>query len=160
MGPKPHMENCTTPITVSSGEARFLKRKMGGHPPFDPRREKNRGKKGKPDQPRNLVWGGIGGQLQNAHPYFSWISWEKPKSRDKGRPVRLFRPSADSLKNWVWMPESEEAMDENCHRIILLLDLYRAGKVTESQKADVEYHLLYCPECIFLLTLVPSLNPE
>lgn len=64
------------------------------------------------------------------------------------------------MKNWVWMPESEEAMDENCHRIILLLDLYRAGKVTESQKADVEYHLLYCPECIFLLTLVPSLNPE
>jgi hypothetical protein len=24
----------------------------------------------------------------------------------------------------------------------------------------VEYHLLYCPECIFLLTLVPSLSAD
>ena len=58
------------------------------------------------------------------------------------------------------MPESEDAMDENCRRINRLLDLYRAGKLTEVQKADVEYHLLYCPECMFLLTLVPSLSPE
>ena len=58
------------------------------------------------------------------------------------------------------MPESEEAMDENCTKIEKLIDLYRAGKLTESEKADVEYHLLYCPECVFLLTLVPSLSPE
>ncbi len=58
------------------------------------------------------------------------------------------------------MPESEEAMDENCQRIKKLLDLYRDGRLTDEQKADVEYHLLYCPECMFLLTLVPSLNPE
>jgi hypothetical protein len=57
-------------------------------------------------------------------------------------------------------PESEEAMDENCTKIEKLIDLYRAGKLTDAQKAEVEYHLLYCPECIFLLTLVPSLSPE
>ena len=51
-------------------------------------------------------------------------------------------------------------MDENCTRIKILLDLYRAGKLTEEQKADVEYHLLVCPECMFLLTLVPSLSSE
>ena len=51
-------------------------------------------------------------------------------------------------------------MDENCQRIKNLLDLYRAGKLTEEQKADVEYHLLYCAECIFLLTLVPSMSLE
>jgi hypothetical protein len=49
-------------------------------------------------------------------------------------------------------------MDENCHRTGRLLDLYRAGKLTDREKADVEYHLLYCPECMFLLTLVPSLS--
>ncbi len=48
-------------------------------------------------------------------------------------------------------------MDQNCEKIKKMLDLYREGKLTESEKADVEYHLLYCPECIFLLTLVPSL---
>lgn len=51
-------------------------------------------------------------------------------------------------------------MDENCQRIKTLLDLYRAEKLTDDQKADVEYHLLTCPECIFLLTLVPSLSPD
>lgn len=51
-------------------------------------------------------------------------------------------------------------MDENCARIKRMLDLYRLGKLSEEQKADVEYHLLYCPECIFLLTLVPSLNAD
>gem|GEM_PF-1304896 len=60
----------------------------------------------------------------------------------------------------IRMPESEEVMDENCLRIKKLLDLYREGKLTDVQKADVEYHLLVCPECIFLLTLVPSLSPE
>ncbi len=64
------------------------------------------------------------------------------------------------LPNAQWMPESEEVMDENCRRIEKLLDLYRDGKLTDVQKADVEYHLLVCPECIFLLTLVPSLSPE
>ncbi len=58
------------------------------------------------------------------------------------------------------MPESEEVMDENCQRIKRLLDLYRDGGLTDEEKADVEYHLLVCPECIFLLTLVPSLNAE
>lgn len=51
-------------------------------------------------------------------------------------------------------------MDENCQKVKKLLDLYRADKLTNAQKADVEYHLLYCPECLFLLTLVPSLSPE
>lgn len=51
-------------------------------------------------------------------------------------------------------------MDENCTRIKRMLDLYRLGKLSDEQKADVEYHLLYCPECIFLLTLVPSLNAD
>jgi hypothetical protein len=58
------------------------------------------------------------------------------------------------------MPESEEVMDENCKRIKGLLELYRVGKLTEEEKADLEYHLLTCPECIFLLTLVPSLTAE
>ena len=51
-------------------------------------------------------------------------------------------------------------MDENCQRIKRMLDLYRIGRLTEEEKADVEYHLLYCPECIFLLTLVPSFNAD
>lgn len=51
-------------------------------------------------------------------------------------------------------------MDENCQRIKRMLELYREGKLTDEQKADVEYHLLYCPECIFLLTLVPSLSVD
>lgn len=51
-------------------------------------------------------------------------------------------------------------MDENCHRIKKLLDLYRAGKLPDDEKVDVEYHMLYCPECMFLLTLVPSIGPE
>ena len=51
-------------------------------------------------------------------------------------------------------------MDENCKKIEKLLDLYREGKLEDSEKADVEYHLLYCPECIFLLTLVPSLGAD
>jgi hypothetical protein len=55
---------------------------------------------------------------------------------------------------------ARKAMDENCRRINNLLDLYRAGRLTEEEKADVEYHLLYCPECMFLLTLVPSLNSD
>lgn len=64
------------------------------------------------------------------------------------------------MPNAQRMPESEEVMDENCQRIKKLLDLYREGKLTDVQKADVEYHLLVCPECIFLLTLVPSLNTD
>ena len=59
-----------------------------------------------------------------------------------------------------WMPESEEAMDENCERIKKLLELYREDKLNDDEKADVEYHLLVCPECIFLLTLVPAYYPE
>jgi enoyl reductase-like protein len=58
------------------------------------------------------------------------------------------------------MPESEEAMDENCERIKKLLELYREDKLTDDEKADVEYHLLVCPECIFLLTLVPAYSPD
>lgn len=72
----------------------------------------------------------------------------------------FFGGTGRQLPNAQWMPESEEAMDENCQRIKRLLDLYREGRLTDVQKADVEYHLLVCPECIFLLTLVPSLNPE
>lgn len=56
--------------------------------------------------------------------------------------------------------KARRAMDEKCIRIQRLLDLYRAGKLREEEKAEVEYHLLYCPECIFLLTLVPSFSIE
>lgn len=56
--------------------------------------------------------------------------------------------------------KARKVMDENCQKVKKLLDLYRADKLTNAQKADVEYHLLYCPECLFLLTLVPSLSPE
>jgi hypothetical protein len=51
-------------------------------------------------------------------------------------------------------------MDENCERIKKLLNEYRLGILDEVKKAEVEYHLLVCPECIFLLTLVPSLSPD
>jgi len=51
-------------------------------------------------------------------------------------------------------------MDENCNKIKKQLDLYREGKLTDAEKADVEYHLLYCTECIFLLTLVPSIGSD
>jgi len=56
--------------------------------------------------------------------------------------------------------KARKVMDENCTRIKRLLELYREGRLGEEQKAEVEYHLLYCPECIFLLTLVPSLSLE
>jgi hypothetical protein len=51
-------------------------------------------------------------------------------------------------------------MDEKCIKIQKMLDLYRDDKLTDEEKAEVEYHLLYCPECIFLLTLVPSFSFE
>jgi len=47
-------------------------------------------------------------------------------------------------------------MDENCERIKKLFSLYCDGKVTDAERAEVEYHLLYCPDCIFLLTLSPA----
>ncbi len=51
-------------------------------------------------------------------------------------------------------------MDENCERIKRLLDQYRLGTLGDKEKAEVEFHLLTCPECIFLLTMVPSLSPD
>ena len=51
-------------------------------------------------------------------------------------------------------------MNENCERIRNLLDEYRLGTLDEKEKAEVEFHLLVCPECIFLLTMVPSLSPD
>ncbi len=51
-------------------------------------------------------------------------------------------------------------MNENCERIKNLLDQYRMGNLGDSEKAEVEFHLLTCPECIFLLTMVPSLCPD
>jgi hypothetical protein len=56
--------------------------------------------------------------------------------------------------------KARKVMDENCMKIKKMLELYRAGKLTDEEKADVEYHLLYCPECIFLLTLVPSYGAD
>ncbi len=51
-------------------------------------------------------------------------------------------------------------MNENCERIKNLLNEYRLETLGEKEKAEVEFHLLVCPECIFLLTLVPSLSPD
>ena len=74
--------------------------------------------------------------------------------------VTGIRSGTQELPNAYGCQKASKAMDENCKRIKKLLELYREGRLNDAQKADVEYHLLYCPECIFLLTLVPSLSPE
>lgn len=47
-----------------------------------------------------------------------------------------------------------------CDQIREFLSDYREGKLEDAEKAQVEMHLLYCPECNFLLTMVPALEPE
>lgn len=74
------------------------------------------------------------------------------------RSYRLGLKGARRPHNAFGRRKARGVMDENCEKIKKMLDLYREGKLTDSEKADVEYHLLYCPECIFLLTIVPSLN--
>jgi hypothetical protein len=49
-------------------------------------------------------------------------------------------------------------MGSECEEIQMQMNLYRQGKLDEAEKAHVESHLLFCPECIFLLTLVPSMS--
>ena len=85
----------------------------------------------------------------------------KAQQRDKGHPV-LLDPGFARLNGGTGYgcQKARRAMDENCKRIKRLLELYREGRLNDEQKADVEYHLLYCPECIFLLTLVPSLGAD
>ena len=51
-------------------------------------------------------------------------------------------------------------MGSECEAVREMMNLYREGRLTEVEKAEVESHLLYCPECIFLLTLVPSFNQD
>ncbi|HVM32640.1 MAG TPA: zf-HC2 domain-containing protein [bacterium] len=51
-------------------------------------------------------------------------------------------------------------MGSECEVVKEQLNQYRLGKLSEAEKAEVESHLLVCPECIFLLTLVPSLNQD
>jgi hypothetical protein len=49
-------------------------------------------------------------------------------------------------------------MGSECEEVKQQLNLYRLGKLTEAEKAEVESHMLICPECIFLLALVPAFN--
>ncbi|HET9869613.1 MAG TPA: zf-HC2 domain-containing protein [bacterium] len=51
-------------------------------------------------------------------------------------------------------------MGSECEEVKRQLNLYRLGRLTEAEKAQVESHLLVCPECGFLLTLVPSLTQD
>jgi hypothetical protein len=51
-------------------------------------------------------------------------------------------------------------MDEKCEKIKKLFHLYKEGNVTVDQRLEVEYHLLYCPECIFLLTMSPAFQAD
>jgi predicted anti-sigma-YlaC factor YlaD len=48
-------------------------------------------------------------------------------------------------------------MELTCGMIRYMLEAYRNGDLTEEQQAAVLHHLMHCPECMFLLTLVPVL---
>lgn len=51
-------------------------------------------------------------------------------------------------------------MATECEKMKEQLSLYRAGRLTEAEQAEVEAHLLTCPECIFMLTLVPAFHQD
>jgi hypothetical protein len=62
---------------------------------------------------------------------------------------------------WTLMcRKARRGMGSECEAIKQQLNLYRLGKLTEAEKAEVESHMLVCPECIFLLTLVPAYNQD
>ncbi len=51
-------------------------------------------------------------------------------------------------------------MNHECIEIKQLMALYQAGKLNEEQKAHLNQHLLFCPECVYLMVLAPSFNAD
>jgi hypothetical protein len=52
--------------------------------------------------------------------------------------------------------ESEDDMNRECTEIKELLVLYYAGKLSEEQKAHLNQHLLFCPECMYHMVLMQA----
>ena len=62
---------------------------------------------------------------------------------------------------WTLMcRKARHGMGSECEEVKEQLHLYRLGKLAEAEKAEVESHMLVCPECIFLLALVPAFNQD
>src|SRR5271156_7151627 len=52
------------------------------------------------------------------------------------------------------MLESEDDMNRECVEIKELFALYYAGKLSDDQKARLNQHLLFCPECVYQMVLM------
>jgi hypothetical protein len=50
-------------------------------------------------------------------------------------------------------PESGDDMNRECEEIKELFALYYSGKLTDEQKATLNQHLLFCPECVYQMVL-------
>jgi len=44
-------------------------------------------------------------------------------------------------------------MNRECEEIKELFALYYSGKLTDEQKAKLNQHLLFCPECVYQMVL-------
>jgi hypothetical protein len=55
------------------------------------------------------------------------------------------------------MPESEGHMSLECMEIRELLILYYEGKLSDEQKAYVNRHLAFCPDCVCHMVMESAL---
>jgi len=44
-------------------------------------------------------------------------------------------------------------MNRECMEIKELMTLYQMGKLTDEQKIHLNQHLLFCPDCMYLMVL-------
>ncbi len=44
-------------------------------------------------------------------------------------------------------------MNRECMEIKELMALYQIGKLTDEQKMHLNQHLLFCPDCMYLMVL-------
>jgi len=47
-------------------------------------------------------------------------------------------------------------MNRECEEVKELFVLYYAGKLTDEQKAKLNLHLLFCPECVYQMVLLQA----
>jgi hypothetical protein len=53
-------------------------------------------------------------------------------------------------------PESGDDMNRECEEVKELFALYYAGKLTDEQKAKLNLHLLFCPECVYQMVMLQA----
>ncbi len=51
-------------------------------------------------------------------------------------------------------------MDKHCKEIKHMLYLYRAGRLSEEDMAQVNQHLVFCTDCTYLLVLDPAFSEQ